>query len=176
MKQFSVLLLITFLFLSCFSTDNDDEEKDTGNTLVDSATTYTDIISFSPQHDEENVSKSTTITIQFSNEITFTNSIVSVDLFGVDNSKDNPRFSHHGLLIGDLSFIDSQYELYGYVSADSNNGLEVYGEVVYGEAIVNTNNSLTITPERELIEGITYVVHIFCNDAQNFTVWWRFKT
>ena len=184
MKQFSILLLMTFLFLSCFGTDNEDEEKEIDNgdenesSLVDTATNHYAVTSFSPEHNQENVSKSTTITIQFSSDISLANKQVHVEVFGFDNSKENCRMSMEGIKCGDLSSPDSWKEMYGYLSEDSNNGLEVYGEVVFGDGIVSANNSLTMTFERDLIEGITYVVHVFYDeDGSNiFRTWWLFKT
>ena len=142
------------------------------STATDIASSHEYVVSFSPGHEQIDVPISTQITLQLAADIPFGSSEVHVELLGIGNDVENCRIDLSGFRCGGLSSSDSFLLLYGVVNDDT-----ATGEIVFGSSAIQSDNSVVITPSRELIGGITYVVHVFANSASYaFHTWWIFKT
>ena len=141
-------------------------------TAADLASDHEYVVSFSPGHEQTGVPPTTQIALQLAAGIPFASSEVYVELFGIPNDQENCRMDLSGFQCGGLSSYDSFLLLYGVVNDDP-----ATGEIVFGSSAIQSDRSVTITPERPLISGITYVVHVFADSASYaFHTWWTFKT
>lgn len=142
------------------------------STAADMASDHEYVVSFLPGHEQSGVPLTTQITLQLAADIPFSSSEVYVELFGVNNDREGCIMDLSGFRCGDLSSSDSFLLLYGVVNGDISTG-----EIVFGSSAIASDNSVVIRPERPLIGGITYVVHVFADTpSYAFHTWWIFKT
>ncbi len=182
MKLNITLIFFLFILTSCLTSNNNEpkDEESLENTLVDTATIHEDLISFSPNHNQENVSLNTEIKLEFKSGVSISGTVY-LELFGVENSKTNCRIDWGGFTCGDLSIEDSYYELFNAPPKPNDGVVDPANlndaEIVFGTAVISNDKSVIINPQRNLLPGITYVVHIYTlgNDG-NFKTWWVFKT
>lgn len=185
MKIQLLFLTLCLILISCFSTDNNDsdDEQDRDALLVDRANVHEEVISFFPENNSTNVSQNTEVRIQLSDSLARSGT-VHVELFGVENSKTDCRIDWDGFKRGDLSGTDSYYEIYGTPSKPDDSGgvvgpadTTIYNaEIVFGSAVLQSDKSVRLTPQRSLKSGLTYIVHIYIDGIEDFKTWWVFKT
>ena len=114
-------------------------------------------------HEQVDVSINTRVTLQLAADIPFASSqVVYVELFGIGNDVEGCRIEWSGFRCGDLSATES---------------FSLTRGIVFGSSAIQSGNSVVISPDSELLGGITYVVHVFAHSVSyDFKTWWIFKT
>ena len=156
-----------------------------GENLTDDGTwcvqraNYNDfVVSFSPRHQQIDVSINTNISLTIEAGVNTGDGQIFVELFPLKQNAELCRIDWGGFRCGSDEIYDTDASF-----ANIENGTEFLSgaistnPIIFGNGSIDQNNQVVITPERNLAIGTTYVVHIFGNSGfSNFKTWWIFKT
>ena len=146
-----------------------------GNECVPRAAFNEHVISVTPRHSQTIDSSTSTMTIEFTSNLSFDIDEIELEMFELPSGTEDCRIDWSGLRCGDagVDSYDLTTSLTRSTSADVNSGF-------IGKSEVNNKITFTLSGDSALVSNKLYVAHIFNDqedgDDDDYKTWWLFYT